>query len=135
MWICIFTRWINWWGVYEAITVSLWQEEAKSCVRKLKKPWSKQAPKAWNCALSSFLISYGFQNSIADKALFIFKDGKTTAYIKYWYIFIISWSSKKHKTMARFEYRSNATDVSELTWVRSFLSELHCNLRTYNILW
>ncbi|OMO82468.1 Integrase, catalytic core [Corchorus capsularis] len=41
----------------------------------------KQAPKAWYLALSNFLKSYGFTNSVADTSLFIFHNDDCLLYM------------------------------------------------------
>lgn len=41
----------------------------------------KQAPRAWCLELRNFLLSVGFQNSVADTSLFILKKGKSFIYM------------------------------------------------------
>lgn len=41
----------------------------------------KQAPRAWYLELHNFLLSIGFQNSVADASLFIFKRGHSFVYM------------------------------------------------------
>ncbi|OMO97226.1 Reverse transcriptase, RNA-dependent DNA polymerase [Corchorus capsularis] len=42
---------------------------------------SDEVPRAWHCALSNFLISYGFKNSVVDTSLFIYQSGTKIAYL------------------------------------------------------
>ena len=41
----------------------------------------KQAPRAWYQELRTYLLSYGFNNSIADSSLFIYKNNNVTFYL------------------------------------------------------
>lgn len=41
----------------------------------------KQAPRAWYQELRAFLLTQGFQNSLADASLFIYKHGKDVLYV------------------------------------------------------
>ncbi|OMO87955.1 Reverse transcriptase, RNA-dependent DNA polymerase [Corchorus capsularis] len=61
----------------------LYDKKNPEMVCKLKKAiyGLKQAPRAWYCALSNFLISFGFKNSIADTSLFIYQTGSILAYL------------------------------------------------------
>ncbi|OMO52289.1 Integrase, catalytic core [Corchorus capsularis] len=61
----------------------LYDKQHPTLVCKLKKAiYSlKQAPRAWYCALSNFLISFDFKKFVADTSLFIYKSGDIVAYM------------------------------------------------------
>ena len=52
-------------------------------VCKLKKAiyGLRQAPRAWYQELKSFLLHFGFKNSLADTSLFVFNDGHHLIYL------------------------------------------------------
>ncbi|CAA7058393.1 unnamed protein product [Microthlaspi erraticum] len=79
----------------------------------------KQAPRAWYTELSSFLISLGFVNSLADSSLFILKTGTHFIYLLVYVDDILVTGSNKdhiHRILQLLADRFSIKDPEDLNY-------------------
>lgn len=79
----------------------------------------KQAPRAWYVELKTFLLQLGFQNSVADTALFVLQQGDTLTYLLVYVDDIIVTGNNQHlveRILKALASRFSLKDMGELSY-------------------
>ncbi|OMO97681.1 Reverse transcriptase, RNA-dependent DNA polymerase [Corchorus capsularis] len=80
----------------------------------------KQAQRAWDQELSTFLLQYGFTNSTADASLFVYKSGSDLIYFLVYVVDLIVTGNNQHfveQFLAQLSHRFSLKDLGSLNFL------------------